>query len=212
MTSMFAAMTSVSERSAAHPNGLADVLDELSYNVNRTSALEGVKLGVLISSVGRRSYGPLLLLVGLFAISPATVLPFMTSIVAAITLLIALQMAAGLKRPWLPRRVLEISIPRRTFFAFLDRARPVLDRLDGVWLRPRWTFLTAPLGVNMVALCVVAACLITFPLSFIPFAPLAPGLAIVMFGLGMTARDGVWLAIGIVLTAAAFWLAIPLIF
>ncbi len=209
---MFASITSVSHRTAAHPAGLADVLDELSYNVNRESALEGVKLGVLMNAVGRRSYGPLLLILGLFAISPVTVLPFMTSIVAAVTLLVALQMAVGLKRPWLPKRLLEICVPRRAFFIFLDRARPVLDRIDGDLLRERWTFLTKPFGVNLVALCVVAAALITFPLSLIPFAPLAPGLAIVMFGLGMTARDGVWLAIGIALTATAFVLAIPLTF
>lgn len=212
MINMFASITSVSHRTAAQPAGLADVLDELSYNVNRESALEGVKLGVLMNAVGRRSYGPLLLILGLFAISPATVLPFMTSIVAAVTLLVALQMAVGLKRPWLPKRLLEICVPRRAFFIFLDRARPVLDRIDGDLLRERWTLLTKPFGVNLVALCVVAAALITFPLSLIPFAPLAPGLAIVMFGLGMTARDGVWLAIGIALTAAAFVLAIPLTF
>lgn len=90
MISVFASATSGPERTEAHPNGLADVLDELSYNVNRNSALDGVKLGVLMNAVGRRSYGPLLLILGLFAISPATVLPFMTSIAAAITLLVAL--------------------------------------------------------------------------------------------------------------------------
>jgi hypothetical protein len=211
MANALASATSVPERNATHPGSLADVLDELSHNVNRASALQGVKLGVLISAVGRRSYGPLLLIIGLFAISPATVLPGMTSVVAAITLLIALQMVIGLKRPWLPKRVLEICVPRRAFFAFLDRATPVLDGLDGVWLRKRWTFLTVPLCVNLVALCVAAAALITFPLSFIPFAPLAPGVAIVLFGLGRTARDGLWLGIGIGLTAAAGWLAIPLI-
>lgn len=212
MASVFASLTSPPERNAAHPDGLADVLDELSYNVNRDSSLNGIRLGVLLSAVGRRSYGPLLLLTGLIAVSPLTVLPFTTSIVAAITLLIAGQMALGLKRPWLPKQVLDIRVPRKAFFAFLDRARPAVERLEGAVLRQRWSFMTVPIFVNLVALCVCAAALITFPLSLVPFAPLAPGIAIVLFGLGMTARDGVWLAIGIALTAAAFWLAIPLIF
>lgn len=212
MASVFASLTPPPERNAAHPDGLADVLDELSYNVNRDSSLNGIRLGVLLSAVGRRSYGPLLLLTGLIAVSPLTVLPFTTSIVAAITLLIAGQMALGLKRPWLPKQVLDIRVPRKAFFVFLDRARPAAERLYGAVLRQRWSFMTVPIFVNLVALCVCAAALITFPLSLIPFAPLAPGIAIVLFGLGMTARDGVWLAIGIALTAAAFWLAIPLIF
>lgn len=71
--------------------------------------------------------------------------------------------------------------------------------------------MTVPFFVNIVALCVCAAALITFPLSLIPFAPFAPGIAIVLFGMGMTARDGVWLSVGIALTAAALWLAVPII-
>ncbi len=197
-------------RQAAHRDGLAFVLDELSHNINRESEL-GIRLGVLLSAVGRRSYGPILLLLGMIAISPLTALPFTTSIVAAITLLIAGQMALGLKRPWLPKAVLNIRLPRKAFFHFLDNARPKVDQLDGDVLRERWTFMTVPLFVNAVALCVCAAALITFPLSIIPFAPLVPGIAIVLFGLGMTARDGLWLTIGIALTAAAFWLAVPLI-
>lgn len=211
MVNVLAPMTSVSHRSAAHPDGLADVLDELSTSVNRESDLKGIRFGVLLSAVGRRSYGPLLLLLGLIAVSPLTALPFTTTIVAAVTLLIAGQMALGLKRPWLPKRVLDIQVPRKAFFKFLDGARPVVERIDGALLHERWTFMTVPLFVNLVALCVCAAALITFPLSLIPFAPFAPGIAIVLFGLGMTARDGVWLSIGILLTLGAFWLAAPLI-
>lgn len=200
------------DRAAAHPGGLSDVLDELTHNLNRDSEVEGVRLGLLLSAVGRRSYGPLLLVLGLFAISPATIVPGMTSITALVTLLIAAQMALGLKRPWLPKQVLDIRVPRQSLFAFLDRARPVVGRLEGVWLRQRLTFMTVPLFVNLVALCVIAAALITLPLSLIPFAPLAPGFAIVLFGLGMTARDGVWLSIGIALTAGALFVALPLMF
>jgi hypothetical protein len=87
-----------------------------------------------------------------------------------------------------------------------------MERLDGVWLRPRWTALTQPPFVNLIALLVIAAALVTIPLGLIPFAPLAPGLAIVLFGLGMTARDGLWLALGAVVFGGALWLAIPLIF
>ena len=72
--------------------------------------------------------------------------------------------------------------------------------------------MSVPLFVNLVALCVCAAALITFPLSLIPFAPMAPGIAIVLFGLGMTARDGLWLSAGILLTVGAFWFAVPFIF
>jgi hypothetical protein len=66
--------------------------------------------------------------------------------------------------------------------------------------------------VNLVALLCIAAALITFPLSFIPFAPFFPTVAVLFFGLGMVARDGLWLSLGIAFVAGAFWLAKPLIF
>jgi hypothetical protein len=202
---------SASERSPDQAAGLADVFDGLSNRVNRDSALDGVKLGVLMNAVGRRSYGPLLLLAGLIAISPLTVLPFTTTIVAAITLLLAAQMALGFDRPWLPRAALNMRLPRKGFFVVLDRARPTVERVDGVLLRERWTFMAAPPLVSLVALCACLAALATFPLSIIPLAPLAPGMAIVLFGLGMTARDGVWLAAAILFTLGALWLAAPLV-
>ncbi|MBC7769003.1 MAG: exopolysaccharide biosynthesis protein [Phycisphaerales bacterium] len=191
--------------------GLSDVFDQLNTQVNRDHPHEGVRLGVLLSAAGRRSYGPLLLVIGLFAISPATILPGMTSIAAAITLLVAAQMACGMRRPWLPRQVLEMRVPRGTFFAFLDRARPQVERMEGDLVRPRLEVLTRGPFMYLVAFCVVAAALITFPLSVIPFAPLAPGFAVVLFAIGMIARDGLLLGLGVALTAAAMWLASPIL-
>jgi hypothetical protein len=210
MANAFASVTSGSDRIAAAPSGLAHMYDGLSNNVNRESEQSSVRLGVLMNAVGRQSYGPLLLIIGLFSISPATVLPGMTTVAAVVTLLIAGQMALGFQRPWLPKAILSIKVPRAPFFAFIDRTRPTVDRLDGNWVRPRWTFMTVPLFVNMVALCVIAAALITLPLSLIPFAPLIPGIAVVFFGIGMTARDGLWLSVGIAITAAV-WFALPMV-
>lgn len=194
---------------AAQPDCLSDVFSELGARVNRESPHAGVRLSVLLSAVGRRSYGPLLLVIGLFAVSPATMLPGMTSVAAAITLIVAAQMVFGMKRPWLPRRVLEMRIPRGAFVAFLDRARPHVERVEGDLIRPRFEMLTRGPFAALVALSVVFAALITFPLSIIPFAPVLPSLAVVFFGIGLTARDGLFTGLGLGFTGAALWLAAP---
>lgn len=196
---------------AAQPDCLADVFTQLDARVNRDSPHQGVRLSVLLSAVGRRSYGPLLLVIGLFAISPATILPGMTSVAAAITLIVAAQMVFGMKRPWLPRRVLEMRVPRGPFVAFVDRARPHVERVEGDLIRPRLEMLTRGPFAALVALCVVAAALVTFPLSIIPFGPLLPGLAVVVFGIGITARDGLLCSLGVGLTVGALALATPMI-
>src|SRR5690606_35523548 len=129
------------------------------------------------------------------AISPATIVPGMTWLAAALTLLVAGQMLFGLHRPWLPRKALKARVPSEGTLKALEKARPWARRVDAV-LKQRLAFLTHPPFVNLIALFVIAAALVTFPIGLIPFAPLAPGLAVVFFGLGMVARDGLVLALG----------------
>ena len=185
-------------------------MDEIEERA-RESDGDPFTLGDIIEAVGRRSYGPLLLVIGLFAISPATIVPGMTWLAAAITLIVAGQMLFGMKRPWLPRKALRAPLPREGSIEALDKVRPWAKRIDGV-LKPRLAFLSHPPFVNLVALFVIAAALITFPLSLVPLAPLAPGIAVLFFGLGMVARDGLWLVLGAAALAGAFWLGWTLIF
>jgi hypothetical protein len=185
-------------------------LDEIETRA-RESDGDPFTLGDITEAVGRRSYGPLLLVIGLFAISPATVVPGMTWLSAALTLLVAGQMLLGLKQPWLPRKALRARLPLEGSLQAIDKLRPWAKRIDAV-LKPRLAFLTQPPFVNLIALFVIAAALVTFPLGLIPLAPLAPGIAVVFFGLGMVARDGLWLTLGAAVLAGAFWLASPLVF
>lgn len=195
----------------AEPANLNGVLDEIAAKCEHDETPDSLTLDEILDSVGRRSYGPLLLVIGLFAISPATVVPGMTWLAAALTLVVAGQMALGLPRIWLPQKALQARLPRSAVRSGVEKSRGVARVVDKL-LRPRLVFLSRPPFVNLVALMVIAAALITFPLGLIPLAPLAPGFAVVFFGLGMVARDGLWLALGTLAMAGAFLLAKPLIF
>lgn len=190
---------------------LNHVLDEIRAKVESDDTPDSLTLGEVLDAFGRRSYGPLLLVIGLFAISPATVIPGMTWFAAALTLIVAGQMALGLKRIWLPQKALQAELPRDAVLGGIEKSRGVAKRIDGL-LKPRLTFLSGPPFVNVVALLCIGAALITFPLGLIPFAPLAPGIAVVFFGLGMTARDGLWLLLGTGFLAGAIWLATKVLF
>lgn len=151
---------------------------------------ETVSVEQLLNAVGRRAYGPLLLLVGFIAISPLTIVPGASWLTAGITLLIAGQIVIGRKLPWLPRKLLDASFPRKFLVNGVETmARPayVMDAL----VCPRLTFLTEAPFVQLVAFACVIAALITFPLGFVPFGPLLPGLTIMFIGLGLTSRDGI---------------------
>jgi hypothetical protein len=189
---------------------LCHVLDEITAKVEGDTTPASLTLGEVLDAFGRRSYGPLLLVIGLFAISPATIVPGLTWLAATLTLIVAGQMALGLKRVWLPRGALQAELPRDAVLGGIEKSRGFAKRIDGL-LRPRLTFLSGPPFVNIVALLCIVAALITFPLGLIPFAPLAPGIAVVFFGLGMVARDGLWLLLGTAFLSGAIWLAMQVI-
>jgi hypothetical protein len=193
------------------PQNLSDVLQEIALKVEQDPTPEDLTLGEVLEAFGRRSYGPPLLVIGLFAISPATVVPGMTWFAAALTLLVAGQMAVGLPRMWLPRKALQTPLPREAVQQGIEKSRGLAGRIDGL-LRPRLVFLSRPPFVNLVALLCIGAALLTFPLGLIPLAPLVPGVAVVFFALGATAHDGLWLLLGAGLVAGAGWLAASVVF
>jgi hypothetical protein len=200
-------MSGASSAKAVNPDDFTALLRSL---VAETKG-ENVTLGQLLSVVGRRSFGPVILLLGVIAVSPLTVVPGASWIVAAATLLFAAQLVVGQVHPWLPRRILKIEFQREHLEKTVKGgmfAAHVADQITS----PRLTFLSEPPFVNIVALLCVAAALITFPLGLLPLGPLLPGLAIALIGVGLTARDGVFLIFAAVLFAASgyiLWTLLP---
>jgi hypothetical protein len=121
--------------------------------------------------------------------------PGLTFLTTALVLIVAGQMTLGLKRPWMPRKALETKVPEKHLLSFLDKAEPWAKRIDKL-LKPRLEFLAAPPFANVIGLLCVAAALVTIPLGFVPFLPFFPSLAILLFGLGITAKDGLLLLLG----------------
>lgn len=151
-----------------------------------------VTLRQLMDVAGRRTFGPVLLLLGLIAVSPLTLVPGATWLVAAVTLLFSGQILLGLRKPWLPGKLVDTQFPRRLLEQTVEKAAPIAQVADKL-TSPRLVFLTEPPFVMGTALLCVMAALITFPLGLIPLAPILPGISIVLIGIGLTARDGVFL-------------------
>jgi hypothetical protein len=144
----------------------------------------------LLNAVGRRAFGPILIVLGFIAIGPLTIVPGTSWLVALVTLLFAAQVALGQSRPWLPKKALTASFPREMLVRGVNTmSRPArfIDR----FVKPRIGVLTDPPFVQLVAIAAMFAALISFPLGLVPFGPVLPGLAIMLIGLGLTARDGV---------------------
>ncbi len=151
---------------------------------------ETVTVEDLLQAVGRRSYGPILLLLGFVSISPLTIVPGANWLVALVILVVAAQIILGRSYPWVPRRALDFSFQRKFLVQGVEASAKTADIVDR-FVKPRFIFLTEPPFVQLVALVCVAAALITFPLGLVPFGPVLPGFTVLLFGLGLTARDGI---------------------
>lgn len=158
----------------------------------RETSGETVTLGQLMRIVERRSFGAVILLLGLIAVSPLTIVPGATWAVAAVTLLFSIQLLFALQHPILPRRLLNLRMPRAQLQSFVKASRRLAHIADKL-TAPRLSFLTKPPFIVVVALICIAAALVTFPLGLIPLAPVLPGVSILLMGIGLTARDGFFL-------------------
>jgi hypothetical protein len=183
-------------------------LEQLLQQISKAESNHGyVTLGMIVEAVGSRSFGPLLLLVGVLLTSPLSGIPGMPTTMAALLLLIALQLLFGRKHFWLPQKILKQSVKRKKLNKVIQWFKPSARFIDR-WLQPRLTVLVDRFGTYTVAIIclVIAACLPVMELVL--FSATGAGIIITAFGLSLVANDGLLALLAFTLTAIIFGLVI----
>jgi hypothetical protein len=172
-------------------------LDEVLNRVGDAGDEETVCVGHLVSAMGQRSFGPLLLVPSLLVTSPLSGLPGFSSLAGITNALIAAQMLVGRETVWLPQTIRARCIGRSRLDKAIDFLGPVARLMD--WLvRPRLSVLTRrPFNRLVAAICVLAG-LVMPVLGLVPFASSIIGAAVATFALALVAGDGVLVAIATV--------------
>lgn len=177
---------------------LSDILDTL---VEETDGKD-VTLGELLDTFDGRAFGPLLLIPAILAVSPVGMIPGMSILTGSIIFLIAAQMIFSTKRPWLPNRLREFTIPREKFVNTVEKTKPWALWVEKA-LKQRLTIVAKrPLSYLLAVTCMVLAATM-YPLALVPFGVAVPGSAVIFFALGLTARDGLVISIGYVISVGA---------
>ena len=148
-----------------------------------------MSVGDVVESIGHRGYGPFLVLPALLELSPLGGIPGVPTFLALLIGIAAIQVALGRNHLWLPPALECRQVPADKLELALRKMRPVANLLDR-WFHKRMAWMTSAIVVRAAALLVVLLCLTVPPLEVLPFASSAPMIAIVMFGLAMTVRDG----------------------
>jgi hypothetical protein len=165
---------------------------------------EELSLRDVLRAIGRRSFGPLLLLAGLVTLAPLIGdIPGVPTVVGLFVVLTVGQLLFGREHFWLPRWLLNRSLQSAKLGKAVDvlrRPARFIDRL----LRPRLQLLAsqpATYAIAVMSLCVAGA--MPF-LEVVPFSANLAGAAFAAFGLALISRDGLLALLAFGLTFTTF--------
>lgn len=169
------------------PADMEELLDRIEAGARGRAS---VSIGEMMDSVGRRTFGPLVLLAGIILVTPLSGVPGVPTMMGLLTLLTLGQLLLGRRHFWLPGWIVKTRIPRHRLLQGLAWLRPPVHRIDRL-IRARWTFLVSGPGLYLMALACMAIAILMPATELVPFSSSLAGLALVAFGLAMISRDGV---------------------
>lgn len=178
---------------------LQSILDHLD---NAIVGDEG-DLKSIIESFGERAFGPVMLLAGLFMMTPLGALPMVPAAFGLIVIIFAVQLLFRRPYPWMPEILSRVKIPARRVRKVKEKVRPVLAKIDRL-IHPRMRWVSSGYMSVLIAIVAILLSITLVPLGAIPFAVVPPAFIIGLLGLGITAKDGIVLLVGLTLAGIAF--------
>lgn len=180
-----------------HPRNLQQLFD----CIDQAEEEDGrVSWSAIMNEVGRRSFGPLLLLGGLTVLAPIIGdLPGVPTLIGMVVLLIAVQLLFGRQNFWLPGFMLNRSVSKDKLhkaLTWLNKPTRFIDKL----LRPRLLHVTSGPMVRVIAIVCLGIAVAMPVMEFVPFSANLAGIALTAFGLALIARDGLLALIAFVFT------------
>lgn len=188
------------------PSTIIELLDQIEKAANNEK--EQVSLNEILDTVGRRSFGPLLLLAGLITLAPLIGdIPGVPAIMGVFVLLAAGQLLLRQQHIWLPRWLLEQSVHKDKIFKGIQWMRKPARFMDR-WLRTRLTLFIQGTAVYIIAAVCICIAAVMPAMEVIPFSANVAGVALTAFGLSLITKDGLIALIAFIFSAGTFGLVI----
>jgi hypothetical protein len=189
------------------PESMNEMLDRFEQVAAEN---EEVSLDSLMEAVGRRSFGPLLLLSGIVLAAPGiSDIPSVPTIVGMFILLVSVQILIGREEFWLPGWLLRRTVSRDRLekMASSKWIRKPADAVDR-FVTERLKSLAGP-RMNVVIAAVTTVLAMISPITeLVPLSSMGVGAAVVSFGISLVARDGLMTLIGLLVSAVTVSLAL----
>jgi len=164
---------------------------------------ESADLKSIIESFGDRAFGPVMLLSGLFMLTPLGAIPMVPAAFGFVVITFAVQLLMRRETPWMPQVLAKVKVSSARVKKVKAKATPVLAKIDGI-IRPRMQWAARGPFQVLAALIAIILSMAMVPLGAVPFAVCIPGFVLGLLGLGITARDGIMMIIAFTLSLGAF--------
>jgi hypothetical protein len=156
---------------------------------------EELTLGEVFSRIGDRGFGLLLLLLSLPSALPIPAPGYSTPFGILIALL-AVQMLAGRRVPWLPQWAARLRLQGGFTEGMIKFSSAFFHKVEFL-IRPRLRWIGSRAGLALLgALVLIMACLMILP---IPLTNTFPAFVIFLIGIGLTEEDGLFAVFGAIL-------------
>ncbi len=160
-------------------------------------------LRTVVELMGARAFGPVMMLCGVFLMTPLGALPGVPAAFGLVNLAFAVQLLMRRPHPYVPQWLAKVPIPEAKVAWVARRFRPALAFIDKL-VDARLPLFTRGPWLVLAALVSILLSLTMFPLSVVPFGVVPSAFLLGLIGLALTARDGVLMAIALVLSLAVF--------
>ncbi len=153
-------------------------------------------VGEIKNALHERGFGILMAIAAIPICLPVPVPPGYTTIFSIPLFIFSIQMALGMRAPWLPGWIEKKRIKRAVLETAIAKANPWLKKLESR-MQPRMTYITAHTWERIIGVfSFVFALSISLPL---PLTNFPPGCGILIMSLGLLNRDGVTILIGMLI-------------
>ncbi|WP_051440848.1 exopolysaccharide biosynthesis protein [Ensifer sp. WSM1721] len=154
-----------------------------------------LSLGELLRLIGDRSFGAVLVLAAGTNLSPAGMVPTVSTVLAGVVAFTSLQIVAGLQHIWLPRFLRQKTVSRRIVESTGRTMKKWSSWLDPWLTRGLHPLARKPFDRVAALICILLSLTVPF-LEFLPWVTNVPMTIIAIFGLGLLVRNGLLMGVG----------------
>lgn len=182
------------------PTNLTEMLEALEAC---TKGKTTVTFDDVLDTVGRRSFGPFVLVAGVTFVMPVLGdIPGVPTAVAVVVMMVVGQQLAGREQFWFPRSLCERKVRSTKLRKGVGKLRKPAKFVDRL-VKPRLSWLTHGRARYAAAVLTAFVALCMPFMDFIPFSANVGGATLALIGLGLIAHDGLLLLIGSILAFAS---------